>query len=281
MRTIKYIALLFSTAVLLTGCFENDYQHTMSDGDAFVAFPSITASVNEPDGSIQIPVLLTSVSQLAGTVTVEVDKEASTGIAGVNYVDPGTVTLTFPGGDVSKATQYVNLQVIDNDVFTGNTTVVLKITSHAGNFVLGNESTCTVNIVDDEHPLKEYLGMVELTREGAAGYTVMTEPVTETMIVIKNFPVSTGNSLYHDVRVKIDLAEGTCAIVGEADIDTRFGPMQMGYYAGTDTSQDVAGVIQEDGTLFFPGNYTAIFTSGTNEGARIMVFFNTRISKAK
>ena len=217
MRTIKYIALLFSTAVLLTGCFENDYQHTMSDGDAFVAFSSTTASVNEPAGSIQVPVILTSVSQLAGTVTIEVDKEASTGIAGVNYVDPGAVTLTFPGGDASKATQYVNLQIVDNDIFTGAATVVLKITSHTGNFVLGNESTCTVTIVDDEHPLALILGDYVATGisnwDGEFSWNVLIEAdeVSLTTVWIR-VPLGFGSNTYWvSGTVNEDITEITVA----------------------------------------------------------------------
>ena len=279
MRAIKYLTLMFSAAVLFTGCFENDYQTTFSDNNAFVAFQVNTLSVDESAGSLQIPVILSSASQLSGTVTIEVDKVASTAVAGENFVDPGTITLTFPGGDVAKATQYITLNVIDNDIFTGNTTVEFRIVSAEGKLAIGNQKVCSVTIVDDEHPLKDYLGTLTMSTTAAAVYSVTAEAIDLTKISLTNFPISVGNSLYHAVTMEIDLEAKTAVIFGQTDINSNFGPYMIGAYAGTDTSNDYHGIIAEDGSIQFTGSLTGIFTSGTNVGVRIMAYTNIKLAK--
>lgn len=153
MKKFNFIYGAVAASMMLFASCSND-QPKFDDADAFVAFTKSTVSVNEYDGSVDVPVLLTSLAGLNGTATIEVDTEASTAVEGTHFSFAGEKTLTF---SKEAPTQYLKLNIIDNDEFGGDKKIVLKITSADG-ANLGNAKTCTVNIADDEHPLKPILG---------------------------------------------------------------------------------------------------------------------------
>lgn len=151
MKIFKLTYGLMAAAVFtLASCNINEAPE-FDDADAFLAFSSSTASVSETAGSIEIPVMLASLSGLSASVTVEVD-EASTAVEGKDYTIEGN-TLNFSAGN---ATQYVKINVADDDEFTGNRTIVLRLNST--NVNLGAAKKCTVTIEDNEHPLRFILG---------------------------------------------------------------------------------------------------------------------------
>ena len=133
-----------------TSC-NNDYP-TFNDADAFVAFTSATAFVSEADGKIDIPVMLTSLSGLTATVNIEVDTEKSTAKEGTDFTIVNK-TLSF---DAENTTRMVTINVTDDEVFTGNKVVILKLGETSVNF--GASKVCTLTIEDNEHPLLFILG---------------------------------------------------------------------------------------------------------------------------
>lgn len=152
MKILRFTyGLLAAAALSLASCNVNDMPE-FDDADAFLAFTSSSAKVSETAGSIQIPVMLTSRAGLSGTVTIEVDAEKSTAAEGKDFTIDNK-TLTF---DAANPVQKFTVSVKDNDEFTGNRTVKLKLTNTSLN--LGAAKECTLTIEDDEHPLAFILG---------------------------------------------------------------------------------------------------------------------------
>lgn len=139
-----------AASMMLFASCSNDYP-TFDDADAFIAFSGSTAmSIDEFGESIEVPVMLTSLAGLSGSATVEVDAEASTAVEGVDFTFEGEKTLNFTA---EAHTQSIKLNIIDNNEFgNGDKKIVLKLTNVSG-VKAGAVSTCTVTIVDDEHPL--------------------------------------------------------------------------------------------------------------------------------
>jgi hypothetical protein len=151
-KTIYY-SMALAGMFLLHACELNE-PPVFDDKDAFVAFDKSAMNVAEESGEVKIPVTLTSLEDMSGTVTFEVDEAASTAKAGESYsVKNGSNTLTFSPG---APTQYIELALIDNDVFTGDLSVTFKLTSSSIN--LGANVTSRIIIVDNEHPLLMILG---------------------------------------------------------------------------------------------------------------------------
>ena len=152
MKILRFTyGLLAAAALSMASCNVNDMPE-FDDADAFLAFTSSSAKVSETAGSIQIPVMLTSRAGLSGTVTIEVDAEKSTATEGKDFTIDNK-TLTF---DAANPVQKFTVSVKDNDEFTGNRTVKLKLTNTSLN--LGAAKECTLTIEDDEHPLAFILG---------------------------------------------------------------------------------------------------------------------------
>lgn len=137
-------------AFVFTSCEINDLPK-FNDKDAFVAFNKASVSVLESAGTVDVPITLASVKGLSATVSVEaVDGSAK---SGVNYTVE-TSSVTFSAG---AATQYVTVKVNNIDSFTGDLKFTLKL-GNTGDVNAGNEKTCTVTIVDKDHPLDAILG---------------------------------------------------------------------------------------------------------------------------
>lgn len=156
MKRIKSIyGLLVAGALLFASCNINE-EPTFDDKDAFVAFTNATMSIGEEKGTLEIPVLMTSLSGVSTTIDFEVVAEGSTAIEGTHYTIDGGKSLTFTK---DAPTQYIKLNIIDDNVFTnpGYQTIVFSLKA-SEDVNLGASKTCKVTIQDDEHPLLFILG---------------------------------------------------------------------------------------------------------------------------
>ena len=147
--------LMAASMLALASCDLNEYPE-FDDADAFIAFTSSTASVGEESGSLEIPVLLTSKSGMTATAEIEVvaDAEGTTAFEGTDYTIENK-TLSFSG--LEGATQKIKINIVDNDVFSGNKTFKIRL-KDGGSVKLGAAKTCTITIQDNEHPLAFILG---------------------------------------------------------------------------------------------------------------------------
>ena len=147
--------LMAASMLMLASCNLNDYPE-FDDADAFLAFTSSTASIGEESGTLEIPVLLTSKSGMTATAEIEVvaDEEGTGAKEGTDFTIENK-SLSFSG--LEGATQFIKINIVDNDVFGGNKTFTIRL-KEGGNVKLGAAKTCKVTIQDNEHPLAFILG---------------------------------------------------------------------------------------------------------------------------
>lgn len=149
MKLVKSLyGILALACTALSSCDINEAPE-FSDSDAFVAFTKSSMSVGEDQSSIEVPVMLTSFGMEA-ECTVTVDMENSTAVEGKNFtIDESSKTLKFTK---DAPTQYVKINVIDNDTFDGDVSLTLGLMAQGLN--VGANKTCKLTITDNEHPLK-------------------------------------------------------------------------------------------------------------------------------
>lgn len=156
-KILSYISLFVFGAVLFSSCDLNK-SPKFNDKDACVGFEKPSYSVNEKGKQIVIPVTLASVKGISTTISYEaVDGEGKSGAKnGVDYtLADETGTLTF---SADARTQYITINIIERDgVYTGDLRFSLKIKS-TGDVDASAETTCTISILDNDHPLASILG---------------------------------------------------------------------------------------------------------------------------
>ena len=150
-RILLYLCVLI-IGVTITSCNLNEIAK-FDDKDAFVAFNSISLSVNENGKTISIPVTLTSLNSMSTTVTF--DFEDGTAKEGVDFSVSGSKTLNFTSNSVQNIVINISDQFVGE--FTGDKSFRIVLTG-AGSLNLGANAACTVRILDTDHPLTFILG---------------------------------------------------------------------------------------------------------------------------
>ncbi len=155
--------LMAATMLSLASCNLNEYPE-FDDANAFVAIQKSSASVAENGDVLEIPVMLTSLSGIAGSVDFTITPAETAGAKeGEQFkILNDSKTLTFTK---DAPTQYIRIQPIDNDTFSGDTKFTINLANSQG-AQLGANKSCVVTIEDDEHPLSFILGT--LTAKGTS-----------------------------------------------------------------------------------------------------------------
>lgn len=187
MKNTIYKYLIPAAAALMTAvsCDLNEIP-SFNDADAFAAFDVASVSVNEDKGTVSIPVTIASVEPRRTMVTYEVVD--GTAKLGTNYsLTDESAVLSFDG---TVRTQEIVININDIDGSTGNLTFTVNLIS-AGGLNLGAESTCTVTIVDLDHPLASILGDYTATGTSALDgaseswmMTFMSDPDNDNVVWI-------------------------------------------------------------------------------------------------
>lgn len=152
MNKISY-SLLAAGVLMLSSC-KNELPE-FTDSDAFVAFESSSVSYSETKGEVTIPVSLVSLNGLNATVAFNFEDSTATAQEGVHFTIAGeSKTLTFTP---ESSTQYITLNIIDNDEYTGDVKFSINLVEPSG-VNLGYDRTLSFTIEDDEHPLAFMLG---------------------------------------------------------------------------------------------------------------------------
>lgn len=165
----RYIACAFALTAALS-CSELNQTPVFEDSKSFVAFGQTSYSVSEDAGTLSIPVTLASPD--AKKVTVAYSVADSTAKEGVNFalVDESAV-LVYDG------TSYVqNIEINITNIattaeqsgYTGDLVFTVTLES-AGDLDLGYNKTCTVKIVDLDHPLAAILGDYKVSAQYYTG----------------------------------------------------------------------------------------------------------------
>ena len=160
---MKKIFLLFGIAALglaVASCSDDfNVQPTFDDANAFVEIGKTSISVAENGGVISIPVTLASLKGIEENVSyAAVDGTAKEGID-FELMD-GTATLKFTE---EERTQYIQVKIIERPgEYTGDLKFSVELKS-AGSLNLGMNTSCSIYITDNDHPLASILGSYTAT----------------------------------------------------------------------------------------------------------------------
>jgi hypothetical protein len=259
MKKILYrITFVLAAVTLLISC-EADY--VMFDSSKnFVAFLTKSTPILEQGGQVPIPVYVVA---LNGSPAVDVTFDFSSeglddpAVEGEDFTLVNTSkSLSFPGG---TGYDTVWIQPIDNDEFTGNKMINVVLQSNSQNYQFGANVSNAVTIVDNEHPLKNWIGnyAVEALSYGNPGgwdeaWVVQISAAAgelEKLQILIDAGSGGGEpffAAFDTEAMTISIDPGT--VVGDI---YDYGPtaMYVGDYVSIDTEATVVGTIEEDGTI--------------------------------
>ena len=204
----KYMACALALAGALS-CSKLNETPVFEDSKSFVAFSQPSYSVNEDADSLVIPVTIASPDPVKVTVAYSVAD--STAKKGVNFdlADEAAV-LVYDGKTrtqnlVLKITNYATTE--ERSGYTGDLVFTITL-EKSGDLDLGFINTCTVKIVDLDHPLADILGSYSCSGEeywdGPVSWTAnfLKDDKDETVVWIDAFlPMFEGSYPSVDFRV--------------------------------------------------------------------------------
>lgn len=259
-KIINRITFVLAAVALLVSC-EADY--VMFDSSKnFVAFPSKATSISEAGGQVAIPVYVVA---LKGSPAITVDFEidvtdiANPAIEGEDFnIINSSNTLSFPSG---WGYDTIWIQPINNDIFTGNKAFKVNLTSNSQSYQFGANKTNSVTIIDDEHPLKAWIGTysVAAASYGSPGswdesWTIKTESVEGDLSSLQITILATDYGGPGDpFLATLDTDEMTITIGPGTEIGDCYGYGSTLWYVGDfatlDRESSIVGTIEEDGTI--------------------------------
>jgi hypothetical protein len=259
-KIINRITLVLAAVALLVSC-EADY--IMFDSSKnFVAFPNDATTVLEPGGVYAIPVYVVALKG-SPAITVDFDFDvtdlSNPAIEGVDYtLVNDSKTLSFTEG---WGFDTIWIQPIDNAVFEGNKSFNVVLQSNSQSYQFGAISANMVTIVDDEHPLKDWIGSYTVDAQSYGDpaawdevWSVTTSPVkgdiTSLNVIINSTPYGGPGASF---LAAIDTEAMTITIAAGTDAGDIYGyettEMYVGDYSYIDKELPVEGTIELDGTI--------------------------------
>jgi hypothetical protein len=235
----KIISNLFILAVaifMMTSC-DDKYPIMYDSSTVIVGMSKTTLSVRE-NATGSFTLYLGGITGTEATdVTLEVSVEgiAKPAIEGTDFT-LSTKNLNVPVGVAS-----VTFTPIDNDVYAGNKQVRISIASNSQNYETAVQNSILVTIVDDEHPLKPWIGTYDVVAVsyGSPGawdeqWTVTTVGGdTPTTLKATGIAFGTGQVVIEfntvDMTVEIESGQSLGDIYADAG-----GPYAGSIYYGTD-----------------------------------------------
>lgn len=132
---------------LLSALVAIGYQTRSAYATGTFVLSSSTYSVNEGDA---VTIVVNKTGSHATDINIQLTVTPGSGAAGIDYVDPGFVLLTFQPGDTQRT---FPVSTIENGANDGNRTFTVTISQFgAGDGAIGSPSSATVTIVDDDGP---------------------------------------------------------------------------------------------------------------------------------
>lgn len=164
---MKNIYRFTACALALTAalsCSKLNETPVFEDGKSFVGFAQTSYTVNEDADSLVIPVTVASPDPVKVTVAYSVAD--STAKKGTNYTLADEAAVLVYDGETRTQNIVLNIVNItttaEKSGYTGDLLFTVTLES-AGNLDLGYNKTCTVKIVDLDHPLAAILGQYKVT----------------------------------------------------------------------------------------------------------------------
>ena len=242
-KIISNLLILAVAMIMVTSC-DDTYPIVLDDSTVVIGMSKSTLSVQE-NGTGSFTVYLGGVTGTDATdVTLAVSVEGVTSPAteGTDY------TLSTKNVNVPVGVAAVTVTPVNNDVFTGNKQFKVSIASNSKNYPMAAQQSIVVTIVDDEHPLKVWLGTytVEALSYGNPGawdeeWTVTTSPVAGDPTKLALLGISDGTK---PAIATFDTEEMTITIETPQDLGEIYGyadPYWGEIYYGTDVLFGLVG----------------------------------------
>jgi len=242
-KIISNLLILAVAMIMVTSC-DDTYPIVLDDSTVVIGMSKSTLSVQE-NGTGSFTVYLGGVTGTDATdVTLAVSVEGVTSPAteGTDY------TLSTKNVNVPVGVAAVTVTPVNNDVFTGNKQFKVSIASNSKNYPMAAQQSIVVTIVDDEHPLKIWLGTytVEALSYGNPGawdeeWTVTTSPVAGDPTKLALLGISDGTK---PAIATFDTEEMTITIETPQDLGEIYGyadPYWGEIYYGTDVLFGLVG----------------------------------------
>ncbi|MGE5350311.1 MAG: Calx-beta domain-containing protein [Actinomycetota bacterium] len=249
-KILSNLFILAVTIFMVTSCDEN-YPVMYDESNIIVGMSSSAVSVRE-DGDGAFTLYLGGVSGTASTdvaLSVSVDGLANPAIEGTDF------TLSTKSVSLPVGTAAVTVNPINNDIYQGNKQFRVSISSNTKNYSLAVQKSIVVTIVDDEHPLKPWIGTYDV--EAVSYYApgaydeawVVTTTGGDTPSTLLATGIAFGNAPVviefntDDMTVEIESGQSL------GDIDEPDGPYAGSIYFATDEIIDDAGDYTETSFL--------------------------------
>jgi hypothetical protein len=259
-KIINRITFVLAAVALLVSC-EADY--IMFDSSKnFVAFPSEATTILEAGGLVAIPVYVVALKE-SPSITVDFDFDAtdlsSPAVEGVDFnLVNDSKTLSFPEG---WGYDTIWIQPIDNEIFEGNKAFNIELLSNSQSFQFGAISTNMATIIDDEHPLKAWIGSYTVDAQSYGDPENWDEIWNVTIASVAGDISSLGitiNSTPYggpgdEFLATIDTEAMTITIAPGTEAGNIYGytstVMHVGDFSYLDKESSVVGTVEEDGTI--------------------------------
>ena len=259
-KIINRITFVLAAVALLVSC-EADY--IMFDSSKnFVAFPSEATTLLKPGAQVAMPVYVIALEG-SPAITVDFDFDVTDlpnpAIEGVDFnLLNASKTLSFPEG---WGYDTIWIQPIDNDVFEGNKAFNIDLLSNSQSFQFGAISTNMATIIDDEHPLKAWIGSYTVDAQSYGSPDTWDE-IWDVAIAavagdISSLGITINSTPYggpgDEFLATFDTEAMTITIAPGTEVGNIYGytstVINVGDYSYLDTESPVVGTIEEDGTI--------------------------------
>lgn len=165
----KFTACALALTAALS-CSKLNETPVFEDSKSFVGFTQTAYSVNEDADSLVIPVTVASPDPVKVTVAYSVAD--STAKKGTNYTLADEAAVLVYDGETRTQNIVLNIVNIattaEKSGYTGDLVFTVTLES-AGDLDLGYNKTCTVKIVDLDHPLAAILGDYKVSAQYYTG----------------------------------------------------------------------------------------------------------------
>src|SRR5665647_163166 len=152
-KIIINFCILVVTLLLVTSC-EDKYPIMWNESNIVVGLGKNALSVKEnATGSFNV-----YLGGITGTEATDVTLEVS--IAGYSKpaIEGTDYTLSSKNINTPVGLTAVTVSPIDNSIFEGDKKFKIRLVSNSKNYPITPQDSIVVTIVDDEHPLKSWIG---------------------------------------------------------------------------------------------------------------------------
>lgn len=268
MKKIITNLLILAVALLLVTSCDDTYPIVFDDSVVVVGMSSATLSVSEnASGSFNIYLGgVTGTEATDVTLTVSVDGISKPAVEGTDF------TLSSKNVSVPVGVATVTVNPIDNSVFAGNKQFKVTIAGNSKDYPLAVQQSILVTLVDDEHPLKNWIGTytVAAVSYGNPGnwdeeWTVVTSPVAGDVTKLALLGISEGTK---PAIATLNTTDMTIEIETPQDLGEIYGyaaPYWGEIYYGTDVLFGLVGGDWADPSDGILGANSGIKLTGTIE----------------